>query len=278
MPTTLHRELITTPSDAPARWLILTHGIYGSGSNWRSIARKLVGARPGWGVALVDLRGHGRSPHGAPPHTLAACAEDLGAVVAALAAEGKPVAAIAGHSFGGKVALTLRAGAARPVQTWLLDSSPSPVQGAWALADNDVRDVWQMLRELPTRWARRDDFTAAVIGRGHRPEFAGWLGMSLAPDGDGVRLIFDLDQLRALLEDYYARDLWASLDDRDGGEVRVVIAQRSTTLSADDRARLAQLAAAGAPVHPHVIADAGHWLHIDAPAAVIALLAAHLPT
>src|SRR5205085_6580304 len=60
--------------------LLLTHGIYGAGSNWRSIARKLNERRPEWGVVLVDLRQHGRSEPGEPPHTIAACADDLRAL------------------------------------------------------------------------------------------------------------------------------------------------------------------------------------------------------
>ncbi|MCE9575641.1 MAG: alpha/beta hydrolase [Deltaproteobacteria bacterium] len=278
MSTPLHRELVTAPGATPARWLLLTHGMYGSGSNWRSIARKIVERRGDWGVALVDLRGHGRSPHGEPPQTLDACAADLAGTIAALAAEERAVAAVAGHSFGGKVALTLRANApASSAETWLLDSSPSAQPGAWDRPGNDIREVWEMMRGLPARWARRDEFIAAVVARGHRPEFAGWLGMSLAPDGDGVRLIFDLDQICALIGDYYARDLWATLDDRSRGSVRVVIAERSTTVSHNDRSRLEALETATGRVHPHVIAGAGHWLHIDAPAAVVELFATHLP-
>ena len=129
-----------------------------------------------------------------------------------------------------------------------------------------------MMRALPRRWARRADFTAAVVAQGHRPEFAGWLGMSLAPDGDGVALIFDLDQLQALLDDYYRHDLWPSLADRARGEVHVVIADRSRALGEADRERLRAIAGA----HAHVVPEAGHWLHIDAPAAVVELFATHL--
>ena len=56
MPARLYRELI---GDADRR-LLITHGIYGSGANWRAIARKVTEQRRDWGVVLVDLRGHGR--------------------------------------------------------------------------------------------------------------------------------------------------------------------------------------------------------------------------
>jgi hypothetical protein len=41
VPARLHHERIARSETEPSRWLALTHGIYGAGSNWRSIARKL---------------------------------------------------------------------------------------------------------------------------------------------------------------------------------------------------------------------------------------------
>ena len=78
------------------------HGILGSGRNWRSFARKLVRQRPDLTVHLLDQRNHGAAPPSEPPHTLAACAADVQAVIEATA----PPAALVGHSFGGKVVLT----------------------------------------------------------------------------------------------------------------------------------------------------------------------------
>src|SRR5690606_2906740 len=95
----LHHERIAHGGAAPAAWLLLTHGIYGAGGNWRAIARKLVERRPDWGVVLVDLRQHGRSDAGEPPHTLDAAAGDLRALADQLGGS----EAMAGHSFGGTV-------------------------------------------------------------------------------------------------------------------------------------------------------------------------------
>ena len=55
MPTLAHTR-VTAAGATPERWLLVLHGIYGSGRNWGSIARRLVDARPEWGVLLVDLR------------------------------------------------------------------------------------------------------------------------------------------------------------------------------------------------------------------------------
>ena len=85
--------------------IFIIHGILGSGQNWRTFARKLQTRLPNLGIALIDLRNHGRSPRGVAPHTLRACAEDLLRLSADI---GEPDIVI-GHSFGGKVALEFSA-------------------------------------------------------------------------------------------------------------------------------------------------------------------------
>jgi pimeloyl-ACP methyl ester carboxylesterase len=274
VPARLHHERIAPSTAAPARWLVLTHGIYGSGANWRSVARKLTERRPEWGVVLVDLRQHGRSEPGAPPHTLAACADDLRALIGEWNERGG-VAAIAGHSFGGKVVLATRPlidSAGAPVQTWVLDASPSRRPGGMADPDNTVLRVLAFMERKPGGWARREDFVAAVVADGHDESLGRWLAMSLVPEASGgLALRFDLAALRAMLADYYATDLWGALE-APGGDVEMVVAERSPAVSAADRGRLA---AAPPHVHVHLVA-AGHWLHIEAAAAVVDLLAAHL--
>jgi esterase len=271
VPARLYHERIAPSGATPARWLALTHGIYGAGANWRSVARKLTERRPEWGVVLVDLRQHGRSEPGAPPHTLAACADDLRALVTELGG----VRAIAGHSFGGKVALATRAlvdAAGAPVQTWVLDASPSRRPGGMADPDSTVLRVLAFMERRPRGWARRDEFVAAVVAEGHDESLGRWLAMSLSPEPSGtLALRFDLAALRAMLADYYATDLWDVLE-APGGDVEMVVAERSPAVSAADRGRLA-----AAPPHVHVrTVAAGHWLHIEAPAAVVDLFAAHL--
>jgi pimeloyl-ACP methyl ester carboxylesterase len=180
-----------------------------------------------------------------------------------------------GHSFGGKVVLAARA-ALEPAQTWVLDSTPSARSGEWDAPDNSVREVWESMRALERTWARREDFVAAMRERGHAPALAQWVAMNLAPDGSGgyaTRL--DLDAVRALLLDYYEVDRWDAVTGADlAGEVWFVVAEKSSTVSPDDRSRLASLD--GPRVHTRTI-DAGHWLHIDAPQAVVELLAEELP-
>jgi pimeloyl-ACP methyl ester carboxylesterase len=81
--------------------LLLLHGLSGSAGNWIELLPELVQRHR---VVAVDLPGHagsGRLPRGASTADFAA------AVVAVLEAEASEPALVAGHSFGGLVALRL---------------------------------------------------------------------------------------------------------------------------------------------------------------------------
>src|SRR5262249_14261951 len=137
---------------------------------------------------------------------------------------------------------------------------------------SQVMRVLDSMERVARGWARREDFVAAMVGQGHDESLAHWLAMSLVPEPSGtLALRFDFAALRERLADYHATDLWDVLEAPDG-DVEVVVADRSTVLSAAD---LGRLAAAPPHVHVHHI-TAGHWLHIEAPAAVVDQLASSL--
>jgi pimeloyl-ACP methyl ester carboxylesterase len=285
---TLHHEIVAAPGASPRAWILMTHGIYGSGGNWRSVARKLVERAPGWGAVLVDLRGHGRSETGDPPHTVDACAADLHALDQVLAESGRLVKIALGHSFGGKVVLALRAQTAHGpgsttspmdlLQTWVLDASPTAAPEKLIAPDNTVRQVLELLERLPRRFARREDFVDAVVAAGHASALAQWLAMNLEARGDGFELRLDLAMMRALLTDYYAQDLWRAVEDPAmPGELHVVVAGRANTISHADRERLVAHQHKTGLTSVHWI-DASHWLHIDAPDAIVEMLAGALPS
>jgi esterase len=262
----LHHETLT--GGKPTALVAFTHGIFGSGGNWRSIARQVIARRPGWGAVLVDLRLHGRSEAGEPPHTVAACAADLRALFDSLAGSGPPVGAAVGHSFGGKVVLATDGVAPR----FILDASPGPRRD-WDAPGNSVRETWESMAALDRVWPTRDAYVAALVERGHAKPVASWLAMNLVPVEGGLRLRLDLAAIRALIDDYCAIDLWPRVEDPAAGALHFVIAGRGNIVGPDDLARLARV--------PHVdttlLADAGHWLNLDAPAAVVDAIAEGLP-
>ncbi|MCP2263117.1 alpha/beta fold hydrolase [Promicromonospora thailandica] len=90
----------TGPDGEPLPAVVLVHGITASHRAWPAVAAALPGRR----VVAPDLRGRGRS-NGLPgPYGMAAHADDVAAVVRALA--GGP-AVVVGHSMGGFVSLVL---------------------------------------------------------------------------------------------------------------------------------------------------------------------------
>ncbi|CAN5300146.1 alpha/beta fold hydrolase [soil metagenome] len=78
--------------------LIILHGLLGSLDNWQSHARSLSDMAK---VYIVDQRNHGRSPH-YPEHTYALMAEDLKEF---MDEQGLAKASLLGHSMGGKTVL-----------------------------------------------------------------------------------------------------------------------------------------------------------------------------
>ncbi len=278
-----HHALVAPEGAAPAGWLLFLHGIMGSGPNWRTIARRLVAARPDWGAVFVDLRMHGRSQAAPPPHTLAAVAEDLERLAQDLAARGMGVAGVIGHSFGGKAALAYRQRAPEGlVETWVLDASPSARAGALAESGtaapetpgDGAGDVLLALESLSGQFPSRDEFLAAMTDRGFSRPLAEWLAMNLDRVDDGVRMRLDLGAVRALLADYYAQDLWPAVESAElPGQLRFVVAGRSSAVSEDDRARLESLAGDRLALH---VVDAGHWLHMEAADALLQLFSDEL--
>jgi pimeloyl-ACP methyl ester carboxylesterase len=250
------------------------HGILGRGYNLKTIARRFVAARPEWTAWLVDLRGHGNSPKGAAAPSLEAAARD----VVELAGRGDtPLAAIAGHSFGGKVALeAARLGGFESLeQVIVIDSVPGarePIRdGDGALA------VIEMIESLPSRFASKSDFIAAVVAAGKPLPLAQWLAGSVERLDGHVRFMLDLDEVRAMILDYFARDLWPVVERPPGStRIHLVIGGRSGSYSTADRERAARLAAS----NPRVTADilpAGHWVHVDDPEGLMSRMLDYLP-
>ena len=78
--------------------VIIMHGLFGSGDNWRTIAKNL---EADFQCIVVDMRNHGRSPHD-PEMNFSLMTEDIHELMIDLGLE---QASLIGHSMGGKVAM-----------------------------------------------------------------------------------------------------------------------------------------------------------------------------
>lgn len=277
-PSSLAFTPVSSLGETPTKWMLFLHGILGTRNNWRGIARRLVAAHPAWGVLLVDLRNHGQSRGFPPPHDLAQTARDLEALDALV---GAPIEGVLGHSFGGKVALTYargRGGALRHVIS--VDSTPSARPDARG-SESTLR-VIEYLAAQPKRFAAREEFVAAMIAGGFTNELAMWLAMNLErvpPGGEGgFHLPLDFEAIRSMLDDYFMKDVWDVVEHRPAGrQVRLIVGARSQVFDAEDLSRARRAAAAsGGSVHLDVVEGAGHWVHADAPDALVGILVAAL--
>jgi len=269
MPPILSHSRVTAPGREPERWMLVLHGIYGRGRNWGTIARRVVEQRPEWGALLVDLRLHGASADEefAAPHTLAASAADVDALVDHLDFH---AAAVLGHSFGGKVALLYAGHHAEELrQVWVIDSTPAtrtPSGSAWGMIE--------VIRALPPEFDSREAAVAGIEAAGYPTGTAQWMAMNLRRDDDGkYRWQIDLEGMEEMLRDFFDTDLWHVVEQPPAGaEVHFVKATRSNTLDPDATARVEQIAQQpGSRVFLHHV-EGGHWLNTDNPEAVIELL------
>ena len=316
----LAHEWIEPPGDhhADAPVALVLHGLMGSGRNWRTFTRALSAqlARGGtpWRFALVDHVWHGHT-FGDAKHrerrnpsretlTNGACAVDLAArAIGDFATHvratqgGARVAAVLGHSLGGKIALKHLARLHlddslpnHPTQWWSLDSVPSAVS---ATTDpHGVQRVIDAIRSLPKTFASREELTEKLLSLpGAFPkDLIDWLGTNLAPvhphEGVNSRLtwMFDPDGVAALYASYKRDDgaLRVALDppQRDGSsacEVHVVRAERSTRWPAETESALVKRSeTAGSRLRYHVLPNAGHWLHVDNPVGLRDVIAPEL--
>ncbi len=78
--------------------IIILHGLFGLGDNWRTIARLM---ESDYQCILVDLRNHGRSPHDAVMN-FEVMAQDIEELLEEMELDD---AVLLGHSLGGKVAM-----------------------------------------------------------------------------------------------------------------------------------------------------------------------------
>ena len=244
----------------PARAIAFLHGILGQGSNLQTLARRFVGQHPTWTAWLVDLRGHGNSPKGTPDASLEAVARDI---VALAANNALPVAAIAGHSFGGKVALEVARLEEIPSlsDVVVIDSTPGarePLRGA-----DSALGIIATLESLPDTFASITEFVTELERSGLSRQVAQWLAGSLERNGNRLRFGLDLNEIRTLLLDYFVRDLWPVVENPTGEtRLQLVIGDRSDSYSPADRERALRIASSNPRVTVDVL-PAGHWVHMD---------------
>lgn len=245
--------------------IFLCHGILGSGQNWRTYANALREIRGEYGIALIDLRNHGRSPIGDAPHTIESCAQDLIDLEQEL---GKPKIVI-GHSFGGKVALAY-AQKRIPEQLWMLDSPPGTLSEKPS-DQSEVLSVISTLREVPVPLEKRKDLHDFLLVHGFSQTIASWMTTNLKKGEDGYVFRFSIPVIEELIHDYFQYDGWPFLEHPpENCDIRIVKGQKSDRWTDVSLEKLQEIQRDSVTVH--ILPRAGHWVHVDNPKGLCSLM------
>lgn len=243
---------------------LLLHGILGSRKNWSTIGRRLAQAHPDWSFIAVDLRGHGDSHDVEPFHTVDACARDVIDLVMELELD---VELVIGHSFGGKIALEVaRQGLPGLKQVACLDSSPSLMTpDTTSVVDSVIRAARAAPMPVSNRLAMVPHFESLGFSR----SIGAWMTTNLRRGDDGFVWRFDLDIVETLLDDYRDQTYWSYLESSGRAVPTLwVLAGRSDWWKGDTYQRLESLVNAQVRVLP----ESGHWVHVDDPDGLLAVL------
>ncbi|KAL5167945.1 putative esterase/lipase [Glycine soja] len=269
---------------------VFLHGILGCRKNWGTFARRLAQEFPTWQFLLVDLRCHGDSASikKRDPHTVASAAMDVLKLVRELRITPR---VLVGHSFGGKVVLSMVDQAAkplaRPVRAWVLDATPGKVRAGGDGEDHPAELISFLstlpnegTRKVPSKW----DVLRALIQQGFSNDVAQWVVTNLRPSSSpgsqssSFSWVFDLRGIAEMYQSYEETNLWKIVEDVPRGvHVNFLKAERSLhrwALEDLQRIHAAEELAVeeGGGVEMHVLEDAGHWVHTDNPDGLFRIL------
>ena len=255
---------------------VLIHGILGSRRNLLSFAKRLAQRFPSWQFILVDLRCHGQTANMPTPppgsNDVTNAAKDVLATLQHLKIYPH---SLIGHSFGGKVAMSMvhqfGKQLPRPVQVWVLDTVPGDV---WCEAGDHPRDTINYARTIQMPIANRKALVDSLTGAGFTLEGAQWMTTNLTPAPGAttgeLTWVFDIEGIVAMYQSYEATDLWPMLETQPVGlSVDFVRAERSAFVWADED--VGRIGTYGGRVH--YLANSSHWVHIDNPDGLLEILA-----
>ncbi len=235
--------------------LVLVHGLFGSGTNLRGLAKSLAAT---YRVIVADLRNHGRSPH-APGMSYTDMADDLDALLTRLNAGH---ADFIGHSMGGKAAMTLALTRPRRVRSLaVIDVAPVVYTHSHAGLIHALKGL--DLSRLRSR-AEADVALAAAVADDATRMF---LLQNLVAEDGRYRWRLNLAALERHMEGILGFPSFP--ERRFHGPALFVAGERSDYVRAEHEARIAELFPQARVTK---ISDAGHWVHVDQPAALLKTL------
>jgi pimeloyl-ACP methyl ester carboxylesterase len=235
-------------------------------------------------VLLIDLRSHGDSDAQSAscgPASVDSAALDILQLLRHLCLF---PTMLVGHSFGGKVVLSMveqfGSNLPKPVTAWVLDTVPGEVS-AGVLSDGRIidhpRDLIQELLKMPTPVPSRAFVVDALQRAGFSDGIVKWVATNLRPIAGGPNPVsggqlswtFDLSSIADMYESYECKSHWLLLERPPKGlRVHFVKAEQSSfRWKGGDAERIAALGH-----HVHLLPDSGHWVHTDNPEGLLDIM------
>jgi len=234
--------------------LVVLHGLFGSGSNWRSVARELAATHS---VTSVDLRNHGASPW-ADLMDYGEMADDVLQLIDRLKLD-RPT--LMGHSMGGKVAMALALRHPDRIgRLIVVDIAPISYADTLTAFAEAMRSADVMAAASRAEVQRRLEATAPD------PEVVPFLMQNLIARNDHFDWRLNLLGIGLAMPQLSAFPS-ALLGLRFDGPVTVIAGRDSDYVVDHDGAAFEPMFTR---VAVQVIENAGHWVHADQPRAFLA--------
>lgn len=240
-------QLATTTYGDDGSPVLVLHGLFGSGRNWMTVARRLAAAPHR--VVAADLRNHGSSPWTGPMN-YEQMASDVRDTMVGL---GRGPMAVVGHSMGGKVAmLTALRYPLLVDRLVVVDVAPVPYPTSYTEYAKAMRGA--RLSGVRRRGEVEEQLAEAVPEAGTRA----FLLQNLVIDDSGAHWRPNLQAIEAALPDIsgWPEDVTGSYD----GPVLFVFGGKSRYVRPEHRDAIERLFPRATYAE---VPEAGHWVHSE---------------
>ena len=238
--------------DGSGRAVLIMHGLFGSSTNFKGIARRLAERCR---VISVDLRNHGRSPWD-DDVSYEAMSGDVVTLMDRLALDD---AVLVGHSMGAKVAMTLAlTHPGRAAALAVVDIAPVAYDHSHDGLIDAMLDV--DLGNIGKRQDLDDQLAGTIADAGVRQ----FLGQNLVLDAGRYRWRVNLEALAAGMD-----SLTGFPDPGDGrydGPCTFIYGEASNYVRSAHHSRIGELFPRARLVG---VPGAGHWVHAEHPGRVV---------
>lgn len=234
--------------------MLIVHGLFGSGRNWRAIAKRLSADRH---VITVDMRNHGDSFWN-DSHTYHDLADDLEQTLSQI---NGPVDLL-GHSMGGKAAMMLALRNPSNLNRLIVaDIAPVPY------LHSQISNVEIMKSIDIASITRRSEAEKALFTSIPDPATCAFFAQSIEFSDVGNRWKLNLDTLAANMDHIVG---FPKVSGVFSGQTLFIKGAKSDYVLPSHMSNIKQLFP---NANLHEIEQAGHWIHAEAPREFIATVA-----